>query len=95
MLQSSTEYLHVPVRGPGAASLDADQIEVAVTTDAPPALDSADWHAVDSYEDGVALHLVGPGSTHGQLAKGWNRVYVRATDSPEVPVMSAGSINIT
>lgn len=42
----------------------------------------------------VALCLIGPGTTAGQLAAGvWN-VWVKVTDNPEVPVIRAGQIQV-
>jgi hypothetical protein len=91
MLQGSTEYLHIPIGGPDASSLDAGHIEVAIRAGGT----GYDWHPADLYVDGTAKYLVGPASTHGELAKGKHNVYVRVTSMPEVPVLHAGDIYIT
>lgn len=88
MRVESTEYIKVPVTGPDADSLTASQLAMSVT----PAGAPADWHSVDGYSDGEARLLVGPESTVGALTPGINRVYVRVTDNPEIPVVLAGSL---
>lgn len=88
--RDSVEYLHVPITAPDTTDLATIPIQVAVT--APrPIRPTTEW-ADATYDDTTAEArlLIGPLLTPGNRS-----VWVRATDSPEVPVFYAGDIAVT
>lgn len=93
LLVESTEYLRVPVYGQNVGSLTPSDFEIAVTMRRAPL--STDWHAASGF-DGISVsYMVGPLSAHGVLELGDNTVYVRVLSTPERPVFSAGTIQVT
>lgn len=90
----SIEYLHVPVTA--SVLLDAQTVELTVLTGAPD--ETTSWIAAtwtgDAATTRTARLLIGPG-TQVPLATGTWQVWVRVTDTPEVPVRSAGTLKIT
>ncbi len=96
---TSLEYVPVPVRAlVNGAPYDptADVVEMAFipTSQAYPV--DSDWNAATWETSGVAagteylaVCLVGPGAV--ELPAGVYSVFVRVTDSPEVPVVKADS----
>jgi len=104
MLSISKEYLHVAIDGPHARSLALGQIQMSVDG-------GTTWHAADMYDItptsdkypraaitktcAVVGLLVGPGTPVGQLPLSYADVRIQMTDSPEAPVLDAGSIKVT
>jgi len=99
----SKEYVRVRMsaRNNGAVvNPTADTVEMAFTlNDAEPT--SPDWKSASWETDAntepdtyYARCLVGPGGTV-TLADGTYRVWVRVTDSPEIPVKKCGLLVIT
>lgn len=101
----STQYVQVQIRATknGAAFNPATDVValafVPFTRASPQPPVSADWHtgSWESDPDGTywAQILVGPANGGLVLAVGSYRIYVRVTDSPEVPVLPAGTLQIT
>lgn len=96
----STEDVYVPVTAVlNGASYDptADTVQVAFLPNRiRPSTD--DWHAATWSTTGgtnYAVCLVGPENGGVVLDIGTWVVWVRVVDSPEVPVMQAGYLNIT
>ena len=90
----STEYVRVPIaaRENGVeVNPTSDAVYLALTTGDEPA--SGDWH-VGSWETDDSTYyarlLVGPSSL--ALAAGVWIVWVKVTDSPEIPVRKAGRL---
>lgn len=88
VMQQSLEYLHVPITGPGTASLTAAAISLGIG--APTT-----WIPADGWDGTTAKLLVGPGSTVGQLTAGAVPVYVKVAAAPETIILSAGPIYVT
>lgn len=82
MLASSVEYVHVKLTTPQDVS--ADPVEISFDG-------GSTWHAAQHETGGVRI-LVGPDQL--LLPTGLLRVLVRITDSPEVPVLDAGRLNV-
>jgi hypothetical protein len=87
----STEYVTIPVTATSGGSpvdLSGTTVEWAFTD--PGAQPSA-WHAGD-WLAGKARILVGPAVI--ALAVGYHDVWLRVTDSPEIPVRRVGQIKV-
>lgn len=89
--RDSVEYVKVPVTPPAGIDITAQPVSIAVT-DAAARPVAADWKTA-SWDGNVAKTLIGPGVL--ALAPGSYKVWVKVTDSPEVPVMAAGTITVT
>lgn len=91
---SSTEFVRVPVSCPSDVTLGTQPVAMAFLAGsgdpAPSDLKTAAWVPGQP----VARILVGPAGSI-QLAKGVYTVFVKVTDSPEVPVIAAGRITVT
>lgn len=101
---TSLEYVRVRVsaRASGVAvSPTADVAAMAfMTTDAAPAAAAGDWKSASWETDTTTdpdtyrvLCLVGPGGTV-TLAVGTYFIFVKITDSPEVPIMPSGLLEV-
>jgi len=98
---ASLEYVSVPVRGIVAGAVidpTGSDVDMAFLRGSAAPGDS-DWQAASWDTDAGTVPttyraqcLVGPGAV--QLAAGTYRVWVRVTDSPEVPVKAAGHITV-
>lgn len=99
----SREYVRVPIQAyEDGAAVDptGDTVVMAFTAlTAQPA--SGDWKAASWETDATtdpdtyyARTEIGPGSTVGALAAGDYFVWVKITDSPEVPVKRAGTLRV-
>jgi hypothetical protein len=96
----STEYVQVPVQAMVAGSPynpTADVVQFSFVPSgsaAPGSWNTGSWDTTvnDIY---LAQCLVGPGSSGVVLAQGTYAVWVKITDSPEVPVKPAGTLAIT
>lgn len=86
--RDSKEYLRIPVTPPAGVTIAAQVVEVAVLPVGQAPIET-DWQTA-SWSGNTALLLIGPGLTPGQ-----NRVWLRVTDSPEIPVLLAGTITVT
>lgn len=97
----STEYVKVPVSvlvNGQYVDISSDAVQMAfpvrgvdpITGDWKTAI----WESVDSTTY-AACCLVGPVGGTIQLAKGAYDVWVKVTDSPEVPAKKAGFLRIT
>lgn len=99
----SKEYVKVQVsatEGGAPVNPTADTVEMAFKT-APTLPAGGDWKAATWETDNAgptpvyyARCLVGPGGTI-TLAAGTYDVYVRVTDSPEIPVFDVGKLVVT
>lgn len=92
----STEYLHGPVTA--SVTLDTQPVQVAfVTPSSATPSDATSW--VDAEWEGTAgttrtwRVLIGPG-TSSPLPAGAYGVWVRITDTPEVPVRKHDTLTI-
>jgi hypothetical protein len=98
----SKEYIRVPVSATAAGvpvNPTADVVQMAFVTSGEPAggdWKSADWetNAETSPPTYYARCLVGPGGTV-TLADGTYQIWVKVTDSPEVPVKRAGVLVVS
>ena len=98
---ATLEYVRFPVRATvnGAAyNPTADVVTFAFLTAELTQPTAPDWKS-GSWESGangtyLARCLVGPSGTV-TLAAGVYYVWIKVTDSPEVPVMLAGTVEIT
>jgi hypothetical protein len=98
----SKEYVRVPVSATESGQpVDptGDTVEMAFKTSGEPS--GGDWKAASWETDNsvspvvyYARCLVGPGGTV-TLADGTYDVYVRVTDSPEIPVTNVGKLVVT
>lgn len=98
----SKQYLHsvVSAQTPAGTTIDpsSDAVDLAVLATGTPPDGTTTWTAgtwtagADSTH--VAQLIVGPGSTFGTLDPGTYDVYVRITDSPEVPVLFSHTIEV-
>lgn len=101
--RNSTEYVRVPVaaRSSGAAvDPTADTVTMAFLAGAGPP-ESGDWKTASWDTDAStypptyrAQCLIGPTGGTVTLTAGVWSVWVKVTDSPEVPVKRAGQIKI-
>jgi hypothetical protein len=100
---ASKEYVKVPVSAKESGSAvnpTGDTVNMAVTTaadgDAVTSWATASWETDSTVSPAkyYARVLIGPGSNIGQLAIGIYNVFVKITDSPEVPIKYAGQIEI-
>jgi hypothetical protein len=99
---ASKEYVRVPVaaRSSGAAiDTTADTVVMAFLAGAGPP-ESGDWKSASWDTDAttypptyLAQCLIGPGGTVTLTAGVWT-VWVKVTDSPEIPVKRAGQVKI-
>jgi hypothetical protein len=99
---SSLEYVRVPVRAEKSGAAYAptgDTVQLAFLTSAA-APSGGDWKTASWDTDSStypatywAQCLVGPGGTTTLTAGVWT-VWVKVTDSPEVPVKRAGQIKV-
>jgi hypothetical protein len=90
----SKRYVRVPVSASKLGlpeDLSDNVVEFAFTTGSvdPTVWRTGDWETV--VENGATTYyarvLIGPGSTVGALTAGTYKVWVKITDSPEVPVI--------
>jgi hypothetical protein len=98
----STVYVQVPVRAyregqPYNPTGDPVSMAFLAGWDDP---DSGDWHTAswgtsEADTTFLAQLLVGPGSGGLALGAGAWSIWVKITDSPEVPVMQPGQLTIT
>lgn len=82
----SREYVLVPVTEAGGAVLTALPVALAFTDGAEPA--EADWKTATWSGDGARV-LVGPGGAVELAAATWS-VWIRVTDTTEIPIRQAG-----
>lgn len=84
----SLEKLKVRVTA-GGADPTQDTVQMAVTLQGaePSVWSAASWTSVNGVY--YATVLVGPGSSLGSLAVGTYSVWVKVTDTPEVPVLKS------
>lgn len=98
---ASLEYVRVPVRASEAgATVDISTLTVQVAFTAETTPVSGDWKAAAWETDATtdpdtyyARCLVGPAGTV-TLAAGFYSVWVKVTDSPEIPVLLAGRLQV-
>lgn len=95
----STQYIQVPVDTTSDGfpyDPTADPVSMAFTVSGNPS--DADWHTAlwhDLPPTGYVVRcLVGPANGGVVLPVGLYGMWVRITDSPEVPVENAGLLNI-
>lgn len=84
----SKEYLLMPVTA--SVNVLDDTVQWAFTD---PSVDPTSWTAGDWDADGKARILVGPGGAV-TLSKGLRDVWLKITDSPEIPVRRVGQITV-
>jgi hypothetical protein len=89
--RDSVEYVKVPVTAPAGVTISDQEVEIAIVETAAQPIE-ADWRTA-TWSANTARVLVGPGSQ--QLTPGVYKVWVRVTDNPEIPVLSAGVITVT
>ena len=95
----SKEYVRVPVEARESGSVvnpTGDLVQMAFIPDSARQPASGDWKSAVWETDGTIYYariLVGPG-TSAVLPVGAYRVWVKITDSPEVPARPAGSLVI-
>lgn len=96
---ASTEYIRVPVSATDAGEpidISGDSVRMGFTSvngEAPTTWHLAEWETVGSTYN--ARCLVGPDSGGGpELERGSWAVWVKITDSPEVPVLRAGFLSV-
>lgn len=88
--RDSVEYVKVPVTAPADISITSQPVSIAVVdVAARPA--PGDWKTA-SWDGNTAKTLIGPGVL--PLSPGTYKVWVKVTDSPEVPVLVAGTITV-
>ena len=80
----STEYLKINLTSPD--DITTDLVEVSLDS-------GVTWHAAEHVTGGVRI-LIGPAGVASLPAGRWD-VRVRITDSPEIPVISAGTLAVT
>jgi hypothetical protein len=92
----SKEYVHVAITSD--VTLDTQAVEFAYLAGSATPDDATTWLAAawagDPSPVRTAQSLIGPGSAAGELAVGLWNVYVRVTDTAEIPVRFAGQIKI-
>jgi hypothetical protein len=98
----STVYIQVPVRAfieGQAYNPTGDVVAMAFTAgwDDPASGDwhTASWSTSESGTTYLAQLLVGPAAGGLVLGVGTYSIWVRVTDSPEVPVLQPGQLTIT
>ena len=97
----STEYLQIPVTAPDNPTSDVVQFAfIPVMAARNPA--EADWHAgawatVTPFGNTAyqAQILIGPENSGLELGVGTYVIWLSVTDSPEIPVSTAGYLQIT
>lgn len=89
--RDSVEYVKVPVTTPAGVTITSQPVSIAVVADTARPV-TGDWKTA-TWNGNVAQTLVGPGVL--ALTPGNYKVWVKVTDSPEVPVLSAGTITVT
>lgn len=89
---AATEYLHVTVTVDGQPPDPSTTVEFAFLAASDPTEDTV-WSAGE-WVEGVARILIGPANSGHLLAAGSYRVFVRVTDSPEIPVLRAGYLTV-
>lgn len=77
----------IPAKNPTG---DAVQMAVVPINTQPVTWAAASWETINGVY--YASVLIGPGSTIGTLAAGRYTVFVKITDSPEIPVLAAAGI---
>lgn len=88
----SLEYLKITVTPPAGIFLTTQPVSMAVVTpNVQPVV--ADWAAAEWAEQNTARLLFGP--EQNSLSAGVYNVWIKITDSPEIPVMKAGTITVT
>ena len=89
----SLEKISVAIAATANPTADTVQMAVAPNYTNPTTWAPASWVTVAGVY--YATVLIGPGSTIGALAVGQYQVWVKVTDSPEVPVLkSADTLTI-
>lgn len=88
--RASVEYLKVPVTTPPDVTITNQTVELAVLPDTARPVEE-DWNTGE-WVDNVARILIGPGAL--PLEAGTYKVWVRVTDMPEIPVLTAGTITV-
>lgn len=101
--RASTEYIRVPMaseRSGAPYDPTGDTVQMAFLTGAGPP-ESGDWKTASWDTDSTtypptyrAQCLIGPAGGTVTLTAGVYSVWVKVTDSPEVPVKRAGQIKI-
>lgn len=101
--RASTEFIRVPIAAQSsgvAANPTGDTVVMAFLAGAGPP-ESGDWKTASWDTDATtypptyaAQCLVGPAGGTVTLAAGVYSVWVKVTDSPEVPVKRAGQIKV-
>lgn len=93
MLQSSLDYVHIPIKGRDAAKITASMISVTFADAVNGPWVPADGYTYDATRGewpGIVEILVGPGSTIGQLAAGRSaQAYVQINAAPTRPALKA------
>lgn len=84
---TSLQYVRVPVTADGI-DVTADPVAMAFTSGFGSSPQSGDWHDA-AWDNGNARILVGPGGDV-TLFSGRYLIWVKVTDSPEIPVLRAG-----
>jgi hypothetical protein len=97
--QLSTQYIQVPVSatiGGVPYNPSGDVVQLAFQTG--QSQPSGDWHTgswvVTAQGGYLAQCLVGPSNGGVVLAPGLYQIWVMITDSPEIPVIAAGSLTV-
>lgn len=98
----STQYVIVPVRAFSAGvayNPTADTVQMAFKVSGTPSggdWNTASWAATSAVNGAyLAQCLVGPQNSGVVLAIGSYTIWVKITDSPEVPVLVVGALTIT
>lgn len=93
----SLQYVSVLLTATGGSPI-TDAVQMAFTRTGNPA--DGDWNAASWADQGnlpatqaIAQCLVGPGGTL-TLPVGTYKIWIKVTDSPEVPVLPAGTLSI-
>ncbi len=91
----STEYIHIPVTSDGDVTAAPVSIAIVARGTEP---DSGDWQNAawkPNTTPPQATVLIGPGTPFGLEQGSAYDVWVRVTESPEIPIRRAGSIYLT
>lgn len=89
--RTSVELVRVPVTPPYGISITDQPVSIAIVArGAYP--DDGDLHAAAWDSQDRATLLIGPG--HLSFAPGVYEVFVKVTDSPEIPLLRAGFITV-
>lgn len=89
--RDSVEYLKVPITAPADVTLGTQTVEMAVLSPETRPIED-DWNTAEWADSTTARLLLGPGAL--PLAAGTYKVWLRLTDTPEVPVLTAGTITV-